>query len=142
VRSIRFFATGTATADYKDSAWVFSDAPANPFTPTPFVGPGAETQVVNVGDQTSSPSSPMGTGRDPRDANPNFTIPSQPQPYPATWCSAMRIRNDGGGDLTFSFDGTNDHGVVKAGENFLYWNRFEAGICVKGAGVAFRIEAW
>lgn len=144
VRSIRFFVSDTATADYADSAWLFYDGTtsSNPFTPMPRVAPGAETTVVNVGNQTTSPGSPMGTGQDPADANPYMAQSIQGSPHPMVWCSALRIFNDGAGDLFFSFDGTNDHGVVKAGLSALYRNRFEAGICFRGAGIAFRVEAW
>lgn len=142
-RSIRFFVTGTATAAFSDSAYLFyDDTGANPFTPTPYVPPGAETQVVNIGNQTTSPGSPMGTGRDPRDANYNIPFAQQAQPKPVIWCSSLRICNDGVGDLEFSFDGTIVHGVVKSGEKLEYRNRYEGGISVRGAGLVYRIESW
>jgi hypothetical protein len=59
------------------------------------------------------------------------------------WSCSIRICNDGGGDLEYSFDGTNVAGKVTATDvEVIYRDRYEAGICVRGAGAAFRIEAW
>lgn len=129
IRSIRFFKTGTATANFADNAFMFIDAPgANTYTPSPYVAPGSSTVANN-------PPTPYGTGSG---------IPNSPPPpvAPMIWSSAIRIINDGGGVLEYSFDGTNVAGVVKGGEAFAYHNRFEAGICVRGASAVFRIEAW
>lgn len=142
-RSLRFFASGTATADYGDTAYLFiNGAGANPFSPTPYVAPGAETQVVNVGNQTTGSGVPMGTGRNVHDVNQDLPFAIQPPPVALTWSQAIRVCNDGGGNLYYSFDGTNDHGMLKANEEFVYRHRYEAGICFRGAGVAFRVEAW
>lgn len=129
IRSIRFFKTGTATANFADNAYMFIDgAGANTYSPVPFVAPGSNGAVAN-------PPTPSGTGSG---------IPNSPPPpvAPMIWSSAIRIANDGGGTLEYSFDGTNVAGVVKANETFVYHNRFEAGICVRGASAVFRIEAW
>jgi hypothetical protein len=123
VRSIRFYTTGTATANFADSAFLFGDsASANTYVPLPVVMPGSNT-VVNV------PNS-AGTGQNNSDLAPMI------------WAQTIRLCNDGGGSLEYSFDGTNIHGKLLANESVVYRNRFEAGITVRGAGVTFRIEAW
>jgi len=125
LRSLRFYKEGVATVDYADRAYLFIDTTgANPFVPLPKIAPGSTTTVI-LG------ASPRGTGQNDLDA-----------PKPSIWSGNIRIINDGGGDLTFSFDGVNDHGKLKANESLVYRNRHEAGIAVKGDGVSFRIEAW
>lgn len=122
-RSIRFYVTGTATANFADNAWLFSQQTgANTYTPLPVVKPGSIDPV--------SVPNPSGTGRQADD------------PIAAIWSQTIRICNDGGGVLEYSFDGTNIHGKVLANEAFTYRNRFEAGISVRGASAVFRIEAW
>lgn len=73
IRSIAFFAEGTATPDYEDNALLFIDGVgANTFEPTPYVPPGGEEFVTPI--TSGGPGSPLGTGRDARDAipyNPN-----------------------------------------------------------------------
>lgn len=143
-RSIRFFVTGTATAAFADSAYLFSDqASANTFVPLPYVAPG---QVANVklGDLAAG-GSPMGTGQDVHDANLLAPAGEQEVPHPMIWANTIRIFNDdgGGGALEISFDGVNVQGkIYKADGPIYYRNRFESGISVRGAGVVFRIEAW
>lgn len=143
-RSIRFYKSGTATADFADSAYLFSDvANANTFAPTPYVKPGS-TAPVAVGDLTKG-GSPMGGGVDVHDVDPTTSdTTKQPAPHNMIWAFGIKVINDGPGDLEISFDGTNVHGVVLAVEKYtLYWHRHEAGIAVRGAGgAAFRIEAW
>lgn len=68
-------------------------------------------------------------------------LPPPPTGSGFVYTNAIRIFNDGSADLLFSFDGTNIHGVVKAGQSLHYWNRYEAGIALKGSG-GYRIEAW
>ena len=92
-RSLRFYETGTATADYS----------ANSF---PFVR--VKKEAGDTDDQA--------------------------------WSNSIRIRA-GDSDLNISFDGTNDHGFIPAGETQVYWDRHEGGIAVKGGGT-FHIEAW
>lgn len=121
-RSIRFYVSGSATANFDDSAYIFAqDTGANTYTPLPIIAPGDVTTPVHVG----SPSSPVSTDAEL-----------------LVFSGSIRIYNDGGGDLEFSFDGTNVQGVVKASKDALYNFRYEAGIAVRGAGIAFRIEAW
>ena len=45
------------------------------------------------------------------------------------WCRSLRIAAITT-DLVFSFDGVNDHGLVKAGDTYEYLDRYEPGICV------------
>lgn len=73
IRNIAFLAEGTATTSYADNAFLFIDGVgANPFVPTPYVPPGGEDLVTPI--TPGVPGSPLGTGRDARDAipyNPN-----------------------------------------------------------------------
>ena len=57
---------------------------------------------------------------------------------------SFELINDSASDITFSFDGTNDHGKVKTGEPARQQNfRREKTIWLKGtAGAAFRLSAW
>ncbi len=87
----------------------------------------------------------MGTGRDAHDADYAPAVPagSNAPPVAMIWAYCIRIFNDGGSDLEFTFDGTNVQGVVKAGKFAEYLGRHEAGVAVRGAGgTSFRIEAW
>jgi hypothetical protein len=140
-RSIRVYIAGTATANFSDSAYLFSQVTgANTIVPTPYVPPGS-TAPVAFGTQLVS-GSPQGGGTDPRDASVVMPSGLQTDPVPMIWARGMRICNDGAGVLQISFDGTNVHGSLHAGEQAHYLDRFEAGICLRGAGLAFRVEAW
>lgn len=124
IRSIRFYKTGTATANFQDNAWLFSEGTTpTTYTPMPVVTPGSNAPVAV----------PNSTG--------GGTV-SASDPVPMVWSGNIRISNDGGGDLEYSFDGTNVHGKVKANESLAYRNRYEGGISVRGASAVFRIEAW
>lgn len=124
-RSIRFFVSGTGTASFEDNAYMFLDgAGANTFTPSPNVPYGSGSAVSN-------PLTPTGTGNT-----------QAPVIYPQIWAGTIRVYNDGSAPLEFSFDGTDIHGRLLGGEVFSYRNRFEAGIALRGNGVAFRVEAW
>lgn len=130
MRSIRVYIADTATAAFADRAYLFVDqAGANTYTPLPYVAPGSDAAVA-------VPAAPSGTGQSFYDSAPSAS------PKPMIWSYAIRIYNDGGSNLEFSFDGTNVHGVIKAGQSELYVQRVEAGIALRGAGVAFRVEAW
>lgn len=121
--SIRFYATGTATANFSDNGLMFLDgAGANPFTPLPVIDPAVPTVV---------PPTPYGSG-----------AASGNTPLPQIWAQTIRLCNDSGANpLEYSFDGTNVHGKLLANEQVIYRNRFESGIAVRGNGV-FRVEAW
>lgn len=131
-RSIRFYKEGTATALFEDNAYLFVDGlTANTYTPLPFVAPGSNV-TVNVS------ATPTGTSQIAEDAN----AVNGASPKAMIWSKSIRIFNDSAADLEFSFDGVNVHGVVKPADTALfYWDRFEAGIAVRGLG-AFRVEAW
>lgn len=141
--SVRVYIAGTATASFADNAYLFIDVTsANPFLPTPIIPPGDETAIVKVGD-LSSTGSPMGGGVQP----PNLGVPGDGSPAnvpkPQLFAQTLRIVNEGGADIEFSFDGANVHGTVKTADGeFIYRNRFEAGIAIRGAGADFRVEAW
>jgi hypothetical protein len=96
VYSLRFYASGTGTANFADNQFIFHH-PADAALPV-------EKQRV-------------------------------------AWSNGMRIKATGG-DLEFSFDGTNVHGKVRAGDTGVYYERHEGGIAVRGTGVTFEIEAW
>jgi hypothetical protein len=133
-RSIRFYKTGAATANYADNAFLFADqAYANTFTPLP---------VVKAGDVTP-PGSLPGTSPGVIDALP--PVPSGSgmngdDPHPMIWAQTIRVRVVGG-PVNISFDGVNDHGFIPADTEQTYRMRFEAGIAIKGTGT-FHIEAW
>lgn len=132
VRSIRFYVGGTATANFADNAYLFIDGSAgtaNPFTPGPPTSTSSGT--------TNNPLTPTGTGS--QGVVSQLTSPERP----LIWSGNIRICNDGSDYLEYSFDGTNVHGKLLKGEVFMYRNRYEAGIAIRGvAGVAFRVEAW
>lgn len=141
IRSIRFYITGSATANFSDNAYLFSDqASANTFNPLPYQIPGDNTPIA-VGDLTAG-GTPSGTGQEARDANILAPSGEQAVPHPMIWAQTIRICNDSGAnDLEYSFDGADVHGKLLPGEQVIYRNRFEAGIALRGNGT-FRIEAW
>lgn len=57
------------------------------------------------------------------------------------WSGNILVRNTGGADLTISFDGTTDHGIIGSAATVIYRERYEAGIALKGSGT-FQVEAW
>lgn len=60
--------------------------------------------------------------------------------------SELRITNDGGGDIQYSFDGVNVHGVLLTGESLQTNVRREYSIFIRimpaSVASAFRLEAW
>lgn len=55
----------------------------------------------------------------------------------------IQIYNDGAADMFFSFDGTNDHGRVLAGEVVTQTFRYERRIWLRGTtGEPYRFYAW
>lgn len=147
IRSIRFYATGSATANFSDNAFMFAEmAGANTFVPTPYVPPGGVNVQASIGDLTA-PGSPMGGGRSAYDSNPDphmLSAPIPPPPLTQIWGKAIRVINGnavGGAAMYLSFDGATVQGVVLAGTDVIYWDRYESGIAIKGSGT-FYIEAW
>lgn len=59
------------------------------------------------------------------------------------WSKGMKIHlaPTAGNWLEYTFDGTNVHGYLNAGEYDIYFERHEGGIAVRGVG-EFWIEAW
>jgi len=147
-RSIRFYVEAVCTNAFGDNAWLFiDDVGANTLDPLPYVPPGS-TAPVAVGD-INRPGSPMGGRQIPQDAAPpeheNPPATQQQANYPQIWSGAIRIYNEGAGDLEYSFDGTNVHGYIAANQSEIFPNRYEAGICVRGVGGStptVHIEAW
>jgi len=132
MRSIRFFTSGTATANFSDNGFLFiNGSGANTFTPLPNIEYGSNTTMT-------VPLTPQGTGA--------ATVASGMVggPVPLIWAYAIRVCNDGANALEISFDGTNVHGRLLTGEEYTYYKRHEAGIAVRyvGGATTFRIEAW
>lgn len=140
-RSLRYYVTDTATADFHDKAYLFiAGAGANPYLPTPVVVPGQQTvfgDVFAASPPNTHPTSPMGGGRNPVDTVPG----GAPQPVALIWAQAILVRAEGAA-LEFSFDGVNVHGRLASGQERIYRDRYEAGIAVRGVGATFYIEAW
>ena len=146
LRSIRVYATGTATASFSDNAILFSQVPnANTFEPLPYVPPGGGlmTAQVNLGTPAAGGGFPMGGGQNANDANydPRLNPPVAAPPTPMIWSKTIKITNSGSAILYFSFDGVNIHGQVAGNSVFVYWDRYEAGIAFQGS-TAFVVEAW
>ena len=129
VRSLRFYVTDVATANFVDKAYMFAEqSTANPYTPLPVVVPGSNATV--------SISNMPGTGL----ASPT-PVTGAEGPSAQIWSGNIRISVTTA-NLEFSFDGTAVQGKVLAGESVTYRQRHESGIAVRGAGAVFRIEAW
>lgn len=127
-KSLRFYVTDTATANFVDKAYMFAEqTTANPHVPLPNVVPGSNTAVDvsnEAGTGLATPSSAGAAG-----------------PLAQIWAGNIRI-SVATADLEFSFDGVTVQGKVLAGESVIYRQRFESGIAVRGAGAVYRIEAW
>jgi len=91
VKSLRFYATGAATANFVDNEFAFEIA-----------------------------------GSSPSDQG---------------WAGTILVRAVSAA-VEISFDGTNVHGYIPAGEVTTYRNRYEGGIAVRGVGATFYVEAW
>lgn len=133
-RPIRFQASGVTTAAFQDNAWLFATdalgavAQSANLDPLPSVPAGSTAPAV-------LPASPVGGS-------------AMAGLVPRRWAGTIRIRNDSlwrTDVLAFSFDGVNVHGLVQGGEEAVYRQRTESGICVQTASgnpSNFRIEAW
>lgn len=139
-RSLRFFATGTTSALFADNAWNFAVATvggnALSIAPSPKVRAGAE--VASGAPPSAVVSTPMGGQRDLAPA-------AQAAPVTTQGTYGIRVCNDGGTAIEFSFDGVNVHGVVLPNSEETFLNRIEAGISVRepgGGTIAFRVFAW
>jgi hypothetical protein len=147
VRSIRFYVTGTTTANWSDNAFLFvDDVGANTYLPTPVIAPGSST-VVAIGDRSLS-GSPMGAGLSASDVLPGDTVG---QTKNLIWSNSIRIANRGSNTLEFTFGALTDgsslvQGSLIANESVIYRQRYEAGIALRfpaaGAGSAFIVECW
>lgn len=149
-RSLRLFIQDVAPVSglYADSAFLFFDQTgANPYVPAPLVAPGDIAAQVYHGSYQAG-GSPSGTRRDPavlRGAFAAGVIENRPPP-PVIFTQTIRIFNDGGIDLEFSFDGISTHGIIKPLDPPLtYRHRYESGIafrCAVGSTCSFRLEGW
>lgn len=131
VKSLRIRITGSGTADFADNAYLWIDqvAASNPFTPLPIVEPGGGVSKPGYTGPHNVDTPPVGSGVD-SDGNKG-----------SIWSSHIAIEATGGA-LEFSFDGTTIHGIVPDGQRYEFSDRYEAGICVRGASATFVIEAW
>lgn len=146
VRSIRFFATGNTSNNFSDAAFLFGDtSPKSQVDPVPVATP--RDSAAFGSDQR--PSSPAGFSN----TSAKGTSTPQTKVVPYRHASNIWIFNDGVKDLTFTFDEATDigagagiHGVVKAGKDMLFRDRYEAGIALKSAvdnnATAYRVFAW
>jgi hypothetical protein len=145
VRSIRFFVSGTGTANFSDNAFLFIDDPgANLNTPLAVVPPGNAPPSPPLPIAPVDVSPPSGTGTAAVDANLSQPPALQAVPKATLYAGNIRVSNDeapGGAALDLSFDGVIVQGRVLAGESITFRQRYECGISVKGVA-AFRIHAW
>jgi len=141
-RSIRFYAEGTTTDDFEDTAFLFkAGVGANTYVPLPVVAPGS-TAPVEIGNRSAG-FTPAGTGANDAD-DPTAMLTAQ------TIMISYDVPAVPTGELLeYSFDGVNVHGVLHEGEHLYYRDRYEAGIAVRGVPIApdtgvvpYRIEAW
>lgn len=124
--TLRFYASGTTTELYADNAFNFADNPIhNSILPLPTV---TSSDIPAVG---ALPPPTHAVPRAPAGTVGSGTALSK---TPFLWANSLHVFNDGSGDLNISFDGTNLHGVIKAGKDHLYRNRMEAGIAFAWAG--------
>jgi len=122
--------TGASPLTHIDGPLSFYFGGGMPVIPTPFVPPGGASTRAVAGD-TRITGSPAGGG----DYDQVSTIGHH-------WAHTIRIVNDGGASLTYSFDGVNTHGFIPATTvEVVLRYRYEGGICVSGTA-AFTIEAW
>jgi len=140
---MRFFVSGTTTSAFSGNAFNFAVSPAGGTDLSLQVPPSPK---VNPGDEVASGASPSAPVTSPMGGQRDIAPAAQASPVTTQAASSIRIFNDGGADIEFSFDGTNIHGIAKTGGPPMeYRNRFETGIALRGAGgasVAFRVEAW
>lgn len=145
--SLRVYVAGTASANFADNAYLFADfsGPLNPLVPPTPPDP-VYTRAPNVAPgETGKAASFTGLpvdGWQPRDGAVRAKTLPVPPPKLALYCTGIGILNLGGSPIEFSFDGTNVHGVVPGNSYRQYTDRREAGIALRGAGMAFRLEAW
>jgi len=156
-RNLRVFLEGTAASgsDFdttgNNSLWANEDPGYVDSAAIPN-GKGATTTQVSFGSY-DKPGPPVGGGapQNPINRTDSGAIPNAAPKTPAFHAQNIRIFNDesagSGNDLEFSFDGTNVHGKVLAGEVLEYEDRREAGIAIRPAStgaftVAYRIEVW
>jgi len=124
IRNIRFFQLGATGGGFDANAYLFIDGVgANPHTPLPTVRAGEDVSTPDYSGPHNVDSLPAGTGEQGDD------------PKAMLWAQNIIVHNDGTTDLEVSFDGTNVHGIVPAGEERNYYDRREAGIAVRGGGV-------
>ena len=158
--SIRVYISDTtAGADFTDTgnSFVFIDQPgANPYTPLPVVQPGDDVSKrgVDASAKRVIPPNPAGTGENYLTHDNSLPVVdsggrgtghlTQPSDKAYIWSDAIRIENTGANPLEISFNGTDVHGIVAAGEVKEYYSRREAAIAVRGptGNTSFIIEAW
>lgn len=137
LKSLRFYVTDTATANFSDRAYLFGNiATANPYSPLPDVRPGEDVSAPDYAGPHVVPAPPIGTGA----ARPDDL-------HPMAWAETIEVINYGATKIFFSFDGTTVQGEVPpataaAPGIVVMRGRHEAGIAINGAGNAFTVMAW
>jgi hypothetical protein len=156
--SLRVFIEGTATADFADSAYLFLEPstqeragdppePSAVFGRTPNIAPGEATKPADFGSVVQGGiTTGVWEARNAPVRGRSFvgrpTLTTLPPPA-AAHCTGLSVFNSAmAGVLEISFGGGAVHGRVQPGERRVYSDRHEGGIAVRGAGIAFEIEAW
>lgn len=141
-RSIRFYKTGTTAGtafDATGNSFLFiTGAGVNPYAPLP---PVTRPDEKEPADPTEVPPTPWGSGENELSGTP----PQWPPTQAYIWSFGIYIKNTGAtNDLEFSFDGVNVHGRLAPGAERIYYNRFEAGMALRGvtANTTYIVEAW
>lgn len=139
-RSLRFFVAASTTANFEDRAWNFAVAPVagNALQVPPSV-------KIEPGDEVASGSAPSGVVSTPMGGQRNLAPSAHAAPVTTQAAYGLRVCNDGGTAIEFSFDGANVHGVVLPNSEETFLNRLETGISVReplGGTIAFRVFAW
>lgn len=125
-RNIRFFLIGITSGGFDANAYLFADqAAANTYQPLPVVRPGEDVSKPGYTGPHDIGASPSGTGQNDVGA-----------PHPMIWSERILVVNEGSTPLEISFDGINIHGVIDPTSERVYESRREAGIALRGGGVA------
>lgn len=148
VHSIRAWVDAITNASglFEDGAYVWSALPGasttkpydvNLFVPTDPITKPPFGDLLNGGVLTGG-----GYAYNPKQSNLPYP-PPPPQPTPMLFCSSMWISNDGAEKLEISWDGVNVQWTLLPGKEFLWRNKYVAGVAVRSAApTAFRIGAW
>jgi len=151
VRSIRVYVKGQVASGsaFADNNWLFQPLDAGYVDSGDSGLPAGDTTTLTTYGDYAKPGPPFGgrRGNAPQGRTP-IGVLSDPAPPASIHSQNIRVTNlstTAGEDLEFSFDGTNVHGYVPAGESRHYEHRYEAGIAIRPTAAAntdFVLEAW